>query len=943
MMRRSRRQALVRIRLSVRGLRRRLQPYRVLIACVAGGLGAVLGAVYEDVSANLRIMAIVAIGVLTAIAVLLTEQLPSPHIRQRQPVTPSGRRASPTNRLWRRRSWRRRSWWHPWRRRVVPSAPSGDGLFRGRDRELAELMQRHREARRARDAGGRPAGPGQGGDASRGTTGPILLLIHGKPGVGKSALALELARRLAHDYPHGQVYANLGTLGRARGHGAILKIFLDAIGWPADEIPAEAVERGKIFRSVTAKRRMLFILDAARYPQQVLHLLPSDPRCAVIVTSRRDLGPELKATSFVLDVPDIDEAITILRAASETDDGVRPECAVEIVELCGRLPLALRAAAERTSLGGTELCHTASLLKPQTSRLSWLERPGTSVAERVASQYERLLDQEQRALQLLTLVESSTFVPWVLAPLLYVRPTEAENIMIRLNAAQMLDNAGRDDHTGLARYAFHPLVRLYAQARLRAGPDDGTVDAARKRLDEAYREAFVAVLSKLDPTFQVPETNRYLPSSTGFVWKVVRHPEPWIRAEYPNLLRRIKLAQRSEPELCWRLAAWLDGCVPPGLDSRLSLEAFESATAAADETHIGLIKVLLAKGSFLMAIERYGEAEQTLNEAADRALHLRRSNHPDADTAARHEVLALRKLGEGYLQMASLRAAAAALRRAFNVAVACGEEQERELIRVLLAETHQIEGSESILADHPNGGLSDARRFRAFLVLSESARRRADWDGAHAHLAQALAHSNGDARRGASVQYRMARLYLYQHLATNGWPDLTTGQGVDDPELLSLAEQAVRRAAAAGVVFRRMDNRVGVVRSHCLLARALLAAGYLVEAERAAHTAAQELAALDGSAGPANLPLTARVRRVMGDLMICRGDLVGGRRLLLQAATLFGYLHDWAAESEALRRLRDVRWHVDGRGTLPVLDDAALWSMTHPDADGFFGPEPETD
>ena len=1000
MPRRSRRQTLVRLRLSVRGLRRVLRPYRLLIAGGAGAIGAVLGAVYNDINANLRIAAIVAIGVLTAIAVLLTEQAPPavppppPQFRQRSraaprkgtPLTATGatkggakggateakpqrsrapRASSPPvaprmplsqqipvsqqHGLFRRVPvhrirlwpviplWRRVPVWRLQRTRVAPAAPPGDTLFRGRERELAELAARHESERTARSlVGRRPAGMVAGSDASRTTTGPIMLLIHGKPGVGKSALALELAHRLVGDYPHGQVYANLGTLGEARSPAEIFKEFLDVLGWPAHEIPASMVERAKIFRSLTTNRRMLFILDAARNPSQVLHLLPTEARCAVIVTSRRDLGPELNTTSYPLDVPDTDEAITILRAASGTDDGSRPECAVDIVESCGALPLALRAAAERASLSGTELCHLASLLRPPVSRLSWLERPGTSVAGRVASQYDRLLDQEQRALRLLTLVDSATFVPWVLTPLLNVPPAEAENLVIRLNAAQMLDNAGRDEPTGLARYRFHPLVRLYVQAKLRAGEERREIDAARKRLEAAYREVIVAVLTTLDQTFLIPRTRRYLPRRTDFVQLVARYPEAWVRAEYPNLLRRINLSQHDEPGLCWRIAAQLDGCVPQGLSSHLSLVAYVQAASAAEQEgdQIGLIEVLLAKGSFLVALERYRDAQRTLRDAAELAFKLRRSAHPEAETAARKEVVALRKLGEGYLQMASHRDADRVLRQALNAATACGDDSQREFIRMLLAETHQIDGAEASLVDAPDGRINDARRFRAFLALAESDRRRAAWDSARAHLAKALTLNSGDARRVATVQYRMARLYLNEHLAMYDWPDFTDGQVDDDPEVLSPAEQAVRRAATAAVMFRRMGNDVGVVRSHCLLARALLASGYLVEAERVAHTAVQELSVLDGLVGDAIRPLSARVRRTMGDLMLCRGDLIGGRRLLLQAATIFSELDDWAAESEALHRLRFAPWTTDGRASLPALDDIAAWDLPRRDLGG---------
>jgi tetratricopeptide (TPR) repeat protein len=930
------RHALVRSRRAAGVLRRRLQPYRLLIAAIAAAIGTVLGTVYEGMSPVQRATAVVAIFVLTVLAVVTEAPGPQPRwplfFRQSAATKPLQVKAS-------RLGLTRTRWLRRWAGRIVPSVPASDALFRGRIRELEALEQRHAVSRAARERT-RSRRLVDDADPALGTTGPLLLLAHGKPGVGKSALALELVRRLARHYPHGQIYATLSTTNGARPPGDILKDFLDALGWPTREIPPDQIERAKIFRSLTAKRRMLFVLDAAQDAQQVARVLPADPRCAVIVTSRRDLGPGLHSTSYHLDVPDTDEAITMLRAASDTDDGARPECAVDIVEACGALPLALRAAAERAWIGRTELCHVAHLIKPPASRLSWLERAGTSVAERLASQYERLIDQEKRALRLLTLVESSTFVPWVLAPLLDVRITEAENVMTRLNAAQMVDNAGSDDVTGLARYRFHPLVRLYAEAERRAQTHD---DDARSRLDSAYREVMVAVLSRQDPTFEVQQAHRYLPRQTDFVKKIVTNPEPWIRAEYPNLLRQVLQTHKREPELCWRLAAQLDGCVPEGQRSHKSLEAYEHAVAAADGNPVAVIRVLLAKASFLIAIERYSDAISTLDKARSGAFDLRISNHHNVAEAERLEIVAMRKAGEAHVQMASYRTAAEILRQAFDRATAAGDKAERDLIRDLLAEAHQIDGFESAVVNVSDRHIGDTQRFRALLVLCDSARRRADWTRAREHLDKALSLSGSHARRAATVHYRMARLYLEEHLATKGWPDYATGQGIDDRNVLSLAEQAVRRAAAAAVMFRRMGNPVGLVRAHCLLARAMLAAGYLVEAERVAHATVRDYGRLPPRVlGPAADPLLARLQRTLGDLLLCRGDPVSARRLLLQAATTYGWVHDWAAETDTLRRLRAVRWSADGPQAVHGLDDMADRQL-QPSTVGTFIHEPDED
>jgi hypothetical protein len=276
------RRSLVRVRLSIRDARwrrSRLRPYIVLCASVLVGLaGAAAVATYRDLNGWMRGATVVGLGLLTALVVLLTE--------------PPGRRHGVGR--------PRRSG------RIEPCLPTADAFFSGRSRELDELLRLHDRARAARERPGRAAVVADAVDAGRSTTGPVVIAIHGKPGVGKSALALELGRRLAARYPHGQVYANLGTLRGALAPRDIVGIFLTSLGWPDDETPASTEDRQKLFRSLTTRRDMLFVLDAARDPDQVLKVLPAESRAAVLVTSRRDLGPELGVTSYALDVPSSD-------------------------------------------------------------------------------------------------------------------------------------------------------------------------------------------------------------------------------------------------------------------------------------------------------------------------------------------------------------------------------------------------------------------------------------------------------------------------------------------------------------------------------------------------------------------------------------------------------------------------------------------------------------
>ncbi|MFI0544290.1 BTAD domain-containing putative transcriptional regulator [Streptomyces sp. WSLK1-3] len=181
-----------------------------------------------------------------------------------------------------------------------------------------------------------------------------VLAIDGMPGVGKTALAVHLAHRVAPRFPDGQLFADLGGFTSGRGPsdpGAVLYGFLEALGLPRWRIPETTDSRAALFRTVLATRRVLVVLDNALDVEQVRPLLPGASQCMVVITSRRrlsGLAAALGARLTGLDVPSATEAI---RCFLQRVGTARPDADVgaveEIVELCGRLPLALSIVAAR--------------------------------------------------------------------------------------------------------------------------------------------------------------------------------------------------------------------------------------------------------------------------------------------------------------------------------------------------------------------------------------------------------------------------------------------------------------------------------------------------------------------------------------------------------------------------------------------------------------------
>ncbi|MGI5215373.1 NB-ARC domain-containing protein [Plantactinospora sp. CA-290183] len=212
--------------------------------------------------------------------------------------------------------------------------------FLGRDRQLARL-----DALLAPAAG--TAGP------THGTAGPpVIALLTGAAGVGKTALAVHWAHRIAGRFPDGQLYADLNgwDSGPPVGPAEVLTGFLAALGDDPVRLPADLAGRAARYRTLLADRSVLILLDNAGSAEQVRPLLPGTGRCLVAVTSRDDLA-DLVARSGARRLPvaplPAESARHLLRALCPRHADADPETVDELVRRCAGLPLALRLAAER--------------------------------------------------------------------------------------------------------------------------------------------------------------------------------------------------------------------------------------------------------------------------------------------------------------------------------------------------------------------------------------------------------------------------------------------------------------------------------------------------------------------------------------------------------------------------------------------------------------------
>jgi DNA-binding SARP family transcriptional activator len=179
-----------------------------------------------------------------------------------------------------------------------------------------------------------------------------LINVTGVVGVGKSAVTLHAAHRIRDRFIDGQFYADLGGgAGRPVDPHAVLGRFLRATGMAGSDLPNDLDERAQMFRTWTADRNVLVVLDGVSSAADVQPLLPGGRRCTVLVASQRRL-PSLDGAKVIEVGPlEPDSCVELLSALIGRERVEKEEeMAHSIAALCGRLPLAIRVIGTKLAV-----------------------------------------------------------------------------------------------------------------------------------------------------------------------------------------------------------------------------------------------------------------------------------------------------------------------------------------------------------------------------------------------------------------------------------------------------------------------------------------------------------------------------------------------------------------------------------------------------------------
>ncbi|MFC6082613.1 AfsR/SARP family transcriptional regulator [Sphaerisporangium aureirubrum] len=673
---------------------------------------------------------------------------------------------------------------------------------------------------------------------------PIVVVV-GKPGVGKSTIAVHASHRVGDRFPDGQLYANLhGAASRPVSPMQVLERFLRVLGVPGTGIPDGLEERAEMYRALLADRRVLIVLDDAGNESQIVPLLPGNPASGVVITSRSRLAGLAGATHVDVDIFDADQSVDLLsRIAGAERVRSEVEAAESLAELCGHLPLALRIAGARLSARPHwSIEQLVTRLEDETRRLDELKHGDMGIRASISLTYESAGADARRLFRLLTILDTQVFSAWVSAALMDSPLNEAQDLLDDLADAQLIETTGVG-YGVHSQYRFHDLIRVFARERLAAEETPEERNSALARVlggllflaEAAHRREYggdYVQIHSAAPRWPLPQR---------LVDRLVASPLQWYERERSTLVSGIRqAAQAGFVELCWDLAI----SSVTLFESRVYLDDWREtheialATARQANDRRGQAAMLYSRGSLYITQQRFGDARCDFEAAVGLFGQV-------GDSQGR--ALVIRNIG--FLDRVSGR---------FDDA----EAHYRQALEIFRANGDQVASA---------------------YVLHNLAQLRLEFDdlpGAQRLLAEALelSRSSGSRRVEAQVLHRIGQTYLQ------------SGQSALAVEVLNEALLVVRNIGdPTGEAY--VLHGLGVAR---------LRRGELAEAESALRRSLM-------LAGTSNEQLVeARVLLALGELSMTQDDAPQAVMYYEQALALFAKMHMPLQQARTLITLSDA-------------------------------------
>ncbi|MEV8532846.1 hypothetical protein [Streptomyces sp. NPDC051211] len=538
---------------------------------------------------------------------------------------------------------------------------------------------------------------------------PQVVLLAGAPGAGKSDLCVYWGRTAAQRrFPGGVFYADLGAAADPSDAAAVLEAFIGELRAPRDhDRPPAGLDVSALasrFRSLTADRPCLVVLDGVVRPGQVPALLPGHPESMVVLTSRSPLnllsrGGRVVPVRLTVDGLDESACAELFRAVAGMEVAGREDFRLVVRASAGLPGLVRLAAAQAADPMLDGFAGLVRRLAPRGSVLEALDVPDDEYYAQTArallgDSYAVLGERGRRTFRLLGVHPTAEFTA-----ALVDRLAGGPGVRAELHEAGLLEQAGE------RRYRMNRVLHAYAAELGRAEEAEAVPLIADWYLRRASAaEALVSGRWRYGDRYAEPDTG-------GQVFADAEEALDALQAERHTLVGVAELCRVHDPAALCLLAEALHGFFFRRGHHSLWVRVNRLAVDAAAHTpglgglplarmHFELGFALLDRGS----AEDLAEAREQYDAARETA---RRIGH------ARTESSALEGLG----QIAERDGDPAAATEFYAAALAALGDLEHPRGRALLA-YHQGRAA-SAAGDHERAARQLAEALRGFEALAK--------------------------------------------------------------------------------------------------------------------------------------------------------------------------------------------------------------------------------
>ncbi|MFJ1868674.1 tetratricopeptide repeat protein [Streptomyces sp. NPDC088097] len=632
--------------------------------------------------------------------------------------------------------------------RELRSQPDG----RERSGSVADFVGRRRELKELREDIARTGLDTLSGRKAKAPRARVLL-IAGRPGSGRTALAEAFVREVAPQYPDGLLRVRLTTPGgEVVATERAVRTLLEGLGRLTPPGAGED-DLSAALREALDGRRVILLVDDAADPHQVDALLPDTPECLVVVTAEGPLTgiPDVRpCTLGGLDTPSAVELIGGI--IGDTRVTVDPRAAEKIAEECGGQPAALALVA------GWLAAHPKAAVADVAKQLHDMP-PSTSgpLARAFRLVYESLPQPAQRTLRLLPLAPAGILDSHTASALAGCSVAAAQSTLEDFSGLGLVRHA--PDGLFLLPGCLAPLI----QALLETKERPAEVQLARARMLE--------------------RTVRLLTSCRA----MAEGDEDLLRERLDGLPRALRFPDRRAA------ATWLDTRLP-ALSAAASVAVADGGLDTLARRLVSALVRALAehRGTEAAAPELYGLHRLVLDVAERRELHREQAAallnlaDLDAETGRTQEALgryraalvagkaakdpyatgrAMESVGGAYQELADWPRASDWFGRALSQALARGERLDEARLYGRLGNVHTYAGRYGDALRNWRAAAAGYRRLADVpgqaKALSEMARvqeyaGRPEESLHTCREAIELARRVGDQRLQAALQVRLA-------------------------------------------------------------------------------------------------------------------------------------------------------------------------------------------